>query len=116
MSQPPRLSPGGRRMLELTLVAAAVVLGLVGVFVFIFHLATDPLVDVHAYYEAAGRLNASLPLYAAQGDVNSPHYYFYPPLLAILFRPLALLPFQLAAVLWEVLIVAAFGLAVWRLG
>jgi hypothetical protein len=103
-------------MLELTLVAAAVVLGLVGVFVFVFHLATDPLVDVHAYYEAAARLNAGLPLYAAQGDVNSPHYYFYPPLLAILFRPLALLPFEAAAVVWEVGIVAAFGLTLWLLG
>ena len=68
-----RLSPRGRRLLELTLLGAAAVLGLVGVFVFVFHLATDPLVDVHAYYEAAGRLNAGLPLYAAQGDVNSPH-------------------------------------------
>jgi len=110
------LSPRGRLMLELTLVGAAIVLGLVGVFVFIFHLATDPLVDVHAYYEAAARLNAGLPLYAAQGDVNSPHYYFYPPLLAILFRPLALLPFEAAAVIWEVGIVAAFGVTLWLLG
>jgi hypothetical protein len=111
-----RLSPGGRRLLDLTLVGAAVILGLVGVFVLVFHLMTDPLVDVHAYYEAAGRLNAGLPLYAAQGDVNSPHYYFYPPLLAILFRPLALLPFEAAAVIWEAGILAAFGLTLWLLG
>jgi hypothetical protein len=110
------MSPGGRRMLTRVLIGASVVLGLVGVFVFIFHLATDPLVDVHAYYEAAGRLNAGLPLYAAQGDVNSPHYYFYPPLLAILFRPLALLPFEVAALIWELGIVAAFGLTLWLLG
>ena len=92
------------------------VLGLVGTFVLVFHLTTDPLVDVHAYYEAAGRLNAGLPLYAAVGDVNSPHYYFYPPLLAILFRPLALLPFETAAVIWEAATVAAFGLTLWLLG
>lgn len=110
------LSPRGRRMLELTLAGAAVVLALVGLFVFVFHLATDPLVDVHAYYEAASRLNAGLPLYAAQGDVNSPHYYFYPPLLAIVFRPLALLPFQAAAILWEVGMVLALGLTLWLLG
>jgi hypothetical protein len=110
------MSPGGRRLLTRTLMGASVVLGLVGIFVFIFHLASDPLVDVHAYYEAAGRLNAGLPLYAAQGDVNSPHYYFYPPLLAILFRPLALLPFEAAALIWEVGIVAAFGLTLWLLG
>jgi hypothetical protein len=111
-----RLSPGGRRLFGLTLVGAAVVLGLVGAFVLVFHLTTDPLVDVHAYYEAAARLNAGLPLYAAAGDVNSPHYYFYPPLLAILFRPLALLPFETSAVIWEAATVAAFGLTLWLLG
>ncbi len=111
-----RLSPGGRRLLDLTVVGAAIVLGLVGGFVFIFHLVSDPLVDIHAYYEAAARLNAGLPLYAAQSDVNGPHYYFYPPLLAIVFRPLALLPFQFAAVIWEALTVAAFGLTLWLLG
>lgn len=110
------LSPRGRRMLELTLAGAAVVLALVGLFVFVFHLATDPLVDVHAYYEAASRLNAGQPLYAAQGDVNSPHYYFYPPMLAIIFRPLALLPFQAAAVVWEIGMVVALGLTLWLLG
>jgi hypothetical protein len=103
-------------MLELTLAGAAVVLALVGLFVFVFHLATDPLVDVHAYYEAASRLNVGLPLYAAQGDVNSPHYYFYPPLLAIIFRPLALLPFQAAAIVWEIGMVVALGLTLWLLG
>lgn len=110
------ISPGGRRLLRRVLIGASLVLGLVGIFVFAFHLANDPLVDVHAYYEAAGRLNAGLPLYAAQGDVNSPHYYFYPPLLAILFRPLALLPFEVAAVVWELGIVAAFGITLWLLG
>lgn len=110
------LSPGGRRLLDLTFLGAAVLLGLVGVFVLVVHLLTDPLVDVHAYYEAAGRLNAGLPLYAAQGDVNSPHYYFYPPLLAILFRPLALLSFEAAAVIWEAGILASFGLTLWLLG
>jgi hypothetical protein len=110
------LSPGGRRLFDRTVIGASAILGLVGVFVLVFHLATDPLIDVHAYYEAAARLNADLPLYAAQGDVNSPHYYFYPPLLAILFRPLALLPFEAAAVVWEGMIVATFGLTLWLLG
>ena len=111
-----QLSPGGRRMLDLTVLGAAVLLGLIGGFVFVFHLMSDPLVDIHAYYEAAGRLNAGLPLYAAQSDVNGPHYYFYPPLLAIVFRPLALLPFELAAVTWEALMVGAFGLTLWLMG
>jgi hypothetical protein len=110
------LSPRGRRLLDMTLVAAAVVLGLVGVFVLVFHLITDPLVDVHAYYNAAGRLNAGLPLYAGQGDVDNPEYYRYPPLLAILFRPLALLPFEAAAIIWEVGIIAALVATLWLLG
>jgi alpha-1,2-mannosyltransferase len=111
-----RLSPRGRRLLELTLLGAAAVLGLVGVFVFVFHLATDPLIDVHAYYDAATRLNSGQPLYVAGGDVDSPGFYRYPPLLAILFRPLALLPFQAAALIWEVAIVGALALTIWRLG
>jgi Glycosyltransferase family 87 len=111
-----RLSPRGRRLLELTLLGAAAVLGLVGVFVLVFHVATDPLVDVHAYYDAAARLNSGQPLYVAGGDVDSPGFYRYPPLLAILFRPLALLPFQAAALIWEVAIVGALALTIWRLG
>jgi hypothetical protein len=111
-----RFSPGGRRLLGLTVAAAAVTLGLVGVFVLVFHLVTDPLVDVHAYYDAAGRLNAGLPLYAGQGGVDNPGYYRYPPLLAILFRPLAMLPFEAAAIIWEVGIVAALVVTLWHLG
>jgi hypothetical protein len=111
-----RFSPGGRRLLGLTVAGAAVILGLVGVFVLVFHLVTDPLVDVHAYYNAAGRLNAGLPLYAGHGGVDDPDYYRYPPLLAILFRPLALLPFEAAAIIWEVGIIAALVVTLWHLG
>jgi Glycosyltransferase family 87 len=111
-----RLSPRGKRMLDVTLIAAAVILSIVGLFVFIFHLLTDPLADVHAYYDAGQRLNAGLPLYANTADVDSASFYRYPPLLAIIFRPLALLPFNVAALLWEVGIVAALGLTIRRLG
>jgi Glycosyltransferase family 87 len=69
------------------------------------HVASDPLADVHSYYAAAARLNAGL-------NADLP----YPPLFAILFRPLALLPFGIAAAIWEGLIIAAFGLTLWRLG
>jgi hypothetical protein len=110
------LSPRGRRLLDLTLIGAAAVLGLVGLFVLVFHLLTDPLVDVHAYYDAATRLNAGQSLYVAGGNVDSPGFYRYPPLLAILFRPLALLPFQAAALIWEVAVVGALALTIWRLG
>lgn len=111
-----RLSARGRRLLDDTLIGAAMLLGLVGLSILILHLRNDPLVDIHAYYEAAQRLNAGIPLYAAAGDVNSPHYYFYPPLLAILFRPLALLPFEIAAAIWEGCMLAAFVATLWLLG
>lgn len=103
-------------IVDRTLVGAAIVLGLVGVFVFLFHLLTDPLIDIHAYYDAATRLNTGLPLYAGQGSVDNPEYYRYPPLLAILFRPLALLPFAAAALIWELVTIAALLATVWLLG
>ncbi|MGH2511172.1 MAG: glycosyltransferase 87 family protein, partial [Candidatus Limnocylindrales bacterium] len=103
-------------MLDVTLIGAALLLSLVGIFVFIFHLVTDPLTDVHAYYEAGQRLNAGLPLYAGQTGADSADFYRYPPLLAIVFRPLALLPFKAAALIWEAGIVVALGLTVRRLG
>jgi hypothetical protein len=75
-------------------------------------LATKPLSDVRAYYDAGARLNAGQPLYPASADVNVSEYYRYPPLLAIAFRPLALLPYHVAALLWELLMVASLILAV----
>ena len=95
--------------------AAAVVGALAGMYVFWFHVTTDPLIDVHAYYEAADRLNAGLPVYEF-GDVATPLGYPYPPLLAILFRPLALLPFEAAAAIWEMVVIASFVATVWWMG
>jgi len=110
------LSQRQRWIVDRTLVGAAMVLGLVGVFVLVFHLATDPLVDIHAYYDAATRLNHGLSLYAGQGSVDNPNYYRYPPLLAILFRPLALLPFTAAALIWESVTIAALLTTIWLMG
>ena len=42
--------------------------------------------------------------------------YRYPPLLAIVFRPLAMLPFEQAALIWEIVLIAAFVLTIVRLG
>jgi len=58
---------------------------------------TDPLADVHAYYAAGARLNAGQPLYLDGGFLDIKDQYLYPPLLAIAFRPLALLPFAAIA-------------------
>lgn len=96
--------------------ALAVLGALAGAYLFWAHATTDPLADVHAYYDAGARLNAGLPLYPAGADPNAAEFYRYPPLLAIAFRPLALLPFDMAAGIWEVLVLAAFGATLWRLG
>ena len=89
---------------------------LLGIEVLVLHLGTDPLADVHAYYDAGARLNAGLPLYEQTADPNGSYYYFYPPLLAIVFRPLALLPFTTAALIWEAVLIAATVLTFRRIG
>jgi hypothetical protein len=96
------------RRVRLALTALAGLGAMAGIWLFWFHLSTDPLADVRAYYDAGARLNAGLPLYPVDQDVNGPTAYFYPPLFAIAFRPLALLPYSVAAAAWESLVVAAF--------
>lgn len=96
--------------------AIAVVGVLAGLDTLILHLSLDPLADVHAYYDAGTRLNAGAPLYPPTADPNAPEFYRYPPLLAILFRPLAVLPFPVAAAAWEALVLAAFFLTLRGLG
>ena len=95
----------------------AAVLGVVlGIETTILHLTTDPLADVRAYYDAGARLNAGLPLYVQAAGTNDPDFYRYPPLLAIAFRPLALLPYQQAAIIWESVVIGAMVLTFLRLG
>jgi hypothetical protein len=89
------------------LVAAAVLGILLGINTLIRHLSSDPLADIHAYYDAATRLNQGLPLYAQTATTNQAEFYRYPPLLAIAFRPLALLPFGAAAAIWEILVLGS---------
>jgi hypothetical protein len=94
------------RRVRLALTALAGLGAVAGVWAFWLHVSTDPLADVRAYYDAGTRLNAGLPLYPANQDVNGPTAYFYPPLFAMAFRPLALLPYSAAAVAWESLVIA----------
>jgi hypothetical protein len=96
--------------------AVAAVGAVAGASVLLLHATSDPLADVHAYYDAATRLNAGQPLYPPGADPNAADFYRYPPLLAIAFRPLASLPFDVAAAIWETLVLAAFVLTLWRLG
>ena len=105
-------TPNVRRVLGF-----AAVLGLaLGIQTLVLHLTLDPLADVHAYYDAGARLNAGEPLYEQPATTNENEFYRYPPLLAILFRPLALLPFDVAALLWEGFLVVCLGLTILRLG
>ena len=79
----------------------AMLVGLaLGVETVVLHLLTDPLADVHAYYDAGARLNAGQPLYQQPAGVDEAAFYRYPPLLAVAFRPLAMLPFGVAAAIW----------------
>ncbi len=105
-----------RKLLRLAVFAAAAVGGLAGLGVLAIHLGSDPLADARAYYDAASRLNAGQPLYPVSGDIDRAEFYRYPPLLAIVVRPFAMLPYPVFAVLWEAAIVAAFGATLWRLG
>ena len=98
-------------------VGAVSVFGLViGVQISIIHFQVDPLADVRAYYDAGARLNAGIGLYEQAVGTNEAEFYRYPPLLALVFRPLALLPFEVAAAIWEGVVVAAFVLTLRRIG
>jgi hypothetical protein len=105
-----------RRRVELAWFAVAVVGAMVGLETLWLHLTSDPLADARAYYDAGARLNAGEPLYPAGQDINENTAYFYPPLFAMLFRPLALLPFPAAAAIWEVIVVGCFVATLWLLG
>lgn len=108
--------PTAARWRRPALLGLAVIGAWVGIDTLLTHLATDPLIDVRAYYEAGARLNAGLPLYEQPAGTDEADFYRYPPLLAIAFRPLALLPFATAAVVWEACLVLALIWSVRRLG
>jgi hypothetical protein len=89
---------------------------LIGLDTLLLHLRLDPLSDVRAYYDAGARLNAGLPLYEQPAGTDDSGFYRYPPLLAIVFRPLALLPFETAALIWEAVLLGLFVLTIVRMG
>ena len=71
------------RRIWYVLLAAAWLGTLIGFDTLRVHLQTDPLADVHAYYDAGARLNAGQPLYEQPAGTDDPSFYRYPPLLAI---------------------------------
>lgn len=102
------IGPATWHALSLIAFAAAVIGALAGIGVAWLHVVEDPLADAHAYYDAASRLNAGHPLYPAGIDPSTNRIYLYPPLFAVLLRPLALLPYETFALVWELLVVASF--------
>jgi Glycosyltransferase family 87 len=104
------------RRVQLVLIAAAILGAIIGLDTLWVHLQLDPLGDIHAYYDAGARLNAGQPLYVQSATTDDPSFYRYPPLLAVIFRPLATLPFEQAAMIWEGILLAAFVLTILRLG
>jgi uncharacterized membrane protein YhaH (DUF805 family) len=105
-------TPNVRRVLVL----AAIVGLAIGIETVVLHLRTDPMSDLHAYVDAAARLNAGQPLYQQPASVDDPAFYRYPPLLAIAFRPFAALPFDVIAVGWTAVLLASLALTILRLG
>ena len=106
----------GSRRVRWVLIAASVLGLIIGIDTLLLHLRLDPLADVRAYYDAGARLNAGLPLYEQTATTNDPGFYRYPPLLAIAFRPLALLPYETAALIWEAFLIVLFVGTLVRLG
>jgi hypothetical protein len=76
------------------------------------HVVSDPMADARAYFDAATRLNHGEALYPAGLDPNHNQIYLYPPLLAQLLRPLALLGYGPFSLIWELIVIATF---VWLL-
>jgi hypothetical protein len=101
---------------SLVLFALAVIGGLLGLGIVWIHLTSDPIADARAYYDAATRLNHGQALYPAGIDPSTNLVYLYPPLLAIVLRPLALLPFGIFALVWEAIVLISFALLVKQLG
>ncbi len=114
-TRPFALSPRGRVWVGRVAALGAVVGALLGLETLVLHLSTDPLVDIRRYYEAGRRLNEGLPLYGLVSE-DTTATYLNPPLLAILFRPLALLPFAVAAAIWQVVVAGSLALTIWRAG
>jgi hypothetical protein len=104
------------RRVQWVFIAASVLGLIIGIDTLILHLRLDPLADVRAYYDAGARLNAGLPLYVQTATTDDPGFYRYPPLLAIAFRPLALLPYESAALIWEAFLIVLFAGTLVRLG
>ena len=95
----------------------AIALGWLGYTLASWFLAWNPA-DAGAYYGAAQRLLAGLPLYPATNP-EAHEVYRYAPWFAVLFIPLTLFPEAIVAHAWSLLMLAVSAIAAWpvlRLG
>src|SRR5437879_4274932 len=99
------------------LVGMAVALGWLGYTLASWFLTWNPA-DAGAYYSAAQRMLAGLPLYSATNP-EAHEVYRYAPWFAVLWVPLTAFPEPVVAHVWSLLMLAASAIAVWpvvRLG
>ena len=113
--RPRRYDPRLVRASRLAAFALALVGALAGIGVAVMHVLNDPIADAQAYYAASTRLNNGEALYPHDVDPSTPLVYLYPPLLAVLLRPLALLPYHVFALAWEAIVLASFVLLIRQL-
>ena len=95
------------------LLAMAVALGWLAYTLASWFLAWNPA-DAEAYYGAAQRLLAGLPLYPPTNP-EAHEVYRYAPWFAVLWIPLTLFPEPAVAHAWSLLMLAASALAAWPL-
>ena len=93
------------------LVAMAVALGWLGYTLASWFLAWNPA-DAGAYYSAAQRLLAGLPLYPATNP-EAHEVYRYAPWFAVLWIPLTVFPEAVVAHVWSLCMLAASAIAAW---
>ncbi|MER3417632.1 MAG: hypothetical protein C4343_00550 [Chloroflexota bacterium] len=110
--------PNQRQTRAIAVIAALVLLGL-PVMMFVFAFRAWPS-DAWTYLAAGERLNAGHPLYELGpndrpvwlGPDPPPVPLLSPPPIAVLWRPIALLPAELAVFLWWFVSTLALGVAV----
>jgi hypothetical protein len=93
------------------LIAMAVALGWLAYTLASWFLAWNPA-DAGAYYSAAQRLLAGLPLYPATNP-EAHEVYRYAPWFAVLWIPLTVFPEAVVAHVWSLLMLAASAIAAW---
>ena len=91
-----------------SLVAVIAIIG--GIQIVSFLKSAD--MDVRIYYDAALALRNGEDMFAAWDD-SHPLTYIYPPLLAILFMPLTLIPLEQAAAVWTLVNMGLLAACLW---